>query len=138
MNAKRIASDDYGFGLVEALIAIVILGIVIVPMMGAFDPAMRSIAGGERLAVFTNQARSTLNRAVALDYDAVDGNQGSSVDLASLFGSDAEAAKESFAFEGIDYTPTISITDASSGDGGLLEIMVTIEETTLKTLKAEY
>jgi len=129
--------NDAGFTLAEVLMASIILAIAIVPMLNAFRPALISTGIGERLAVFTNQAGSTLNRAVGLDYDTLNNNLDNPVDLAALFGSTAEANREMFPFEGTDYTPTISITDASGGVGGLLEITVTMEEITLKTLKSD-
>ena len=58
--------------------------------------------------------------------------------LVSLFGSSVEATKETFTVQGTNYAPEVSIVDASAGAGGLLEITVTIEEATLKTLKADY
>lgn len=130
--------NDAGFTLFEVLFAIVILAVAIVPMLNAFGPALMSTAVGERLVVFTNQAKSTLNRTVGLDYDTLNNNLGSPAVLASLFGSTAEADREMFTFGGTDYTPTISIADASGGAGGLLEVTVTIEEIALKTLKSNH
>lgn len=138
MRKKHIFLDYSGFSLVEILMAIVILAVAIVPMMNAFKPALVSTGSGERLAVFTNQARSTLNRAVALDFATLNYNKGTPVDLDGLFGTPAEAAKETFSYEATSYTPTISVADASGGVGGLLEITVTIEDVALKTLKADY
>jgi prepilin-type N-terminal cleavage/methylation domain-containing protein len=138
MNKKCTLADNCGYSLVEVLVAIFILAIAIVPMVDAFKPALISTGSNERLAVFANQARGTLNRAVSLDYATLNNHLGSPVDLGSLFGSGSEAAKETFTFKGTSYLPTLSIADASAGAGGLLEIMVTIEEATFKTLKAEY
>ena len=138
MNKKHYSSNDRGYSLVEVLVAIFILAIAIIPMVNAFKPALISAGSKERLAVFTNQARSTLNRAVSLDYATLDKHVGDPVNLVSLFGDSSEAAQETFTFEGTSYVPTLSITDESGGAGGLLEIIVTIEETTFKTLKAEY
>jgi len=135
---KCISLNDAGFILIEVVLAGIILAIAIVPMVNAFRPALISTGIGERLAVFTNQAESTLNRAVGLDYDTLNNNLGNPTDLAGLFGSAAEANREMFTFEDTDYNPTISIADASGGVGGLLEITVTIEEITLKTLKSDH
>jgi len=137
--SKRCSSlDDAGFTLFEVLLAGIILAIAIVPMLDAFRPALTSTGTGERLAVFTNQAGSTLERAAGLDYGTLNNSLGDPADLASLFGSAAEANRETFTFAGTAYAPTISIADASGGVGGLLEITVTIEEITLKTLKSDY
>jgi prepilin-type N-terminal cleavage/methylation domain-containing protein len=138
MSKKYGPLNDTGFTLVEILIASFILAVAIVPMVNAFRTALISTGIGERLLVFTNQAESTLNRAVVLDYDTLNSNLGDPADLAVLFGSAAEANREMFTFGGTDYTPAISIADASSGAGGLLEITVTIKEITLKTLKSDY
>lgn len=120
------------------MIATIILAVAIVPMVNAFRSATTSTGVGERLVVFTTQAGSTLNRTLALDYDTLKNNLGDHVNLADLFGSASEADREKFTFGGSDYIPAISIADASSGTGGLLEIKVTIEEITLKTLKSSY
>ncbi|CAB1083181.1 hypothetical protein JY97_02800 [Alkalispirochaeta odontotermitis] len=130
--------NDNGITLVEVLIATIILAVAIVPMVNAFRSATTSTGVGERLVVFTTQAGSTLNRTLALDYDTLKNNLGDHVNLADLFGSASEADREKFTFGGSDYIPAISIADASSGTGGLLEIKVTIEEITLKTLKSSY
>jgi prepilin-type N-terminal cleavage/methylation domain-containing protein len=138
MNKKCNPTDNFGYSLVEVLIAIFILAIAIVPMVNAFKPALISAGSKERLAVFTNQARSTLNRAVSLDYATLDKHVGNPVNLVSLFGDSSEAAQETFTFEGTSYVPTLSIADYYEDVDGLLEITVTIGEATFKTLKAEY
>jgi hypothetical protein len=79
-----------------------------------------------------------MNRVMALDFDTLSNNQGDPVDLVSLFGLAAEAAKENFQFRGENYTPTVAITDASGGPGGLLQLTVTVDHVRLTTLKAEY
>jgi hypothetical protein len=75
---------------------------------------------------------------MALDFDTLNSNRGAAVDLATLFGGGAEAAKESFTFKGENYTPTVAITDASGGAGGLLELTATISHIQLATRKAQY
>jgi len=136
-NGQRTTSAE-GFTLVEIMIAVVLLAIAIAPMVSAYAPAIFSTSAEDEMAVFTNRARGTLNRVTALEFIALDDNKGNPVDLAALFGSDAEAAKETFSFRGENYTPTVAITDASGGAGGLLELTVTLDRVSLKTLKAEY
>jgi hypothetical protein len=58
--------------------------------------------------------------------------------LAALFGSAAEAAKETFSFKGKNYTPNVAIIDASGGLGGLLKLTVTAEQVRFATLKSQY
>ena len=60
------------------------------------------------------------------------------VGMATLFGSQDEADKETFSFKGQNYTPILAINDASGGVGGLLELNVTVDPVMFKTLKAEY
>jgi hypothetical protein len=60
------------------------------------------------------------------------------VDLTSLFGSTDEANLENFLLNGKPYTPTVDITDAGGGAGGLLQLTVTINQVRLTTLKADY
>lgn len=116
--------------------AILILAIAIVPMMNAFAPALLSTGQGEEQAVLTGQARRTMNRLLDLDFLSLDTNQGNPANLVALFGSQAEADKESFVYLGTTYVPVVAIADASGGAGGLLELTVTLKNVTLKTLKA--
>ena len=130
--------DKKGFTFLEIILVVLILAIAIVPMVRAFSPGASSANIEEETTVFTNQARGTLNRVMALDFDTLNSNQGTTVDLAALFGGGAEAAKESFTFKGENYTPTVAITDASSGAGGLLQLTVKISHIQLSTRKAQY
>lgn len=137
---RQIPVNSDGFTLFEIIITVLIMAIAIVPMLNAYAPGVFSTIGMAESAVFTNQARATLNRAAALDFQTLNNNQGNPVNLASLFGSADEAAKETFTYRGKSYTPTVVITDAS-GDpevGGLLEINVTVDAASLKMLKASY
>ena len=127
-----------GFTFLEIMLVVLILAIAIVPMVRAFAPAVLTASTDEETAVFANQARGTLNRVMALDFDTLDNNQGDPVDLAVLFGSAAEADKETFRFKGKNYTPTVAITDASGGLGGLLQLTVTAEQVRFATLKSQY
>ena len=137
MKKKYRPFNDTGFTLVEVLMATIILAIAIVPLVYAFRSATISTGAEERLVVFTTQAAGTLNRALSLDYDLLNNHLGDPVDLTGLFGSQGEANRERFTFGGTVYSPAISVADASGGAGGLLEITVTIEEITLKTLKTD-
>lgn len=130
--------SDHGFSLVEILIALVILTLGIVPIINAVGPAVNTTAAQAQFSVSTNQARATLNRLSSLDFASLNAHQGDPVDLASLFGSTAEANLENFLFNGKLYTPTVAITDASGGAGGLLQLTVTIDPVRLTTLKADY
>jgi prepilin-type N-terminal cleavage/methylation domain-containing protein len=130
-------SNNKGFTLVEIIIAVLLLAIAIVPMVGAYGPAIFSTAVEDEVGVFANQARGTLNRVAAIDYAILLNNQGNPVDLVALFGSAAEAAKETFSFHGSSYTPTVAIADVSGGLGGLLEITVTADQVSLITLTTE-
>lgn len=130
--------SDYGFSLVEILIALMILTLAILPIINAIGPAVRTTAAEAQFSVFTNQARATLNRLLSVDFATLSANQGDAVDLTSLFGSAAEADLESFLLNGQRYTPTVAITDASGGAGGLLQLVVTINQVHLTTLKADY
>lgn len=138
MARNLIKFDTKGFTFLEIILVVLILAIAIVPMVRAFSPAVLSANAQEETTVLTNQARGTLNRVMALDFDTLSSNQGTSVDLATLFGGGAEAAKESFTFKEENYTPTVAITDASGGAGGLLELTVTLAHIQLSTRKAQY
>ena len=130
--------SDRGFSLVEILIAVMILTLAIVPIINAIGPAVRTTAAEAQSSVFANQARATLNRLLTVDFATLNANQGNAVDLESLFGSTAEANLENFLLNGKSYTPSVDITDAGGGAGGLLELTVTINQVRLTTLKADY
>ena len=136
MGRKLIS--DHGFSLVEILIALVILTLGIVPLINAIGPAVNTTTAHAQFSVSTNQARATLNRIWSLDFASLNTHQGDPVDLTSLFGSAAEADRENFQFNGKFYTPTVAISDASGGAGGLLQLTVTIDQVRLTTLKADY
>jgi len=127
-----------GFTFLEIILVVAILAIAIVPMVRAFAPAVLTASADEETAVFANQARGTLNRVMAFDFDTLYNNQGDPVTLSALFGSAAEADKETFSFKGRNYTPTVAITDASGGLGGLLQLTVTLEHVRFATLKSQY
>ena len=130
--------NSNGFTFLEVILIVLVLAIAIVPMVRAFAPAVQSANINEQATVFTNQARGTLYRVAALDFDTLNSNQGDPVDLATLFGSAAEADKEAFVYKGQSYTPSVSITDASRGLGGLLQLSVTMDYVTLTTLKTHF
>lgn len=127
-----------GFTFLEIMLVVLILAIAIVPMVRAFAPAVLTARTDEETAVFANQARGTMNRVMALDFDTLENNQGDPVDLATLFGSAAEADKEIFTYKGKNYTPTVAISDASGGLGGLLQLTVTAEQVRFATLRSQY
>jgi type II secretory pathway pseudopilin PulG len=135
-DSQRLNSK--GFTFLEIVLVVLILAIALVPMVRAFAPAVLTANTDEETAVFANQARGTLNRVMALDFDTLNENQGDPVNLASLFGSTAEADKETFSFKGKNYTPTVAITDASGGLGGLLQLSVTLEHVRFATRKSQY
>ena len=130
--------NSRGFTFLEIMLVVLILAIAIVPMVRAFAPSVLTASTDEETAVFANQARGTLNRVMALAFDTLNDNQGDPVDLATLFGSAAEADKETFSFKGKNYTPTVAIADASGGLGGLLQLTVTLEQVRFATLKSQY
>ena len=130
--------SNKGFTLVEIIIAVLILGVAISPMVRAFAPAIFSTSGEEETTVFANRARGTLNRVLALDFENLKNNQGDPVDLESLFGSTEEADKETFLFKAATYTPIVAITEKIEGDEWLLELTVSINQVRLTTFKVEY
>jgi len=132
----RLASD-HGFSLVEILLAVMILTAAVIPIINAVGPAVKTTSAEAQFLRFTNQARATLNRLLSLDFATLSANQGTAVDLTRLFGSAAEADRESFLFNGNRYTPTVAITDAGGG-GGLLRLAVSVNQVRLTTLKADY
>jgi prepilin-type N-terminal cleavage/methylation domain-containing protein len=138
LPGHRIIHNHNGFSLFEIILAVLILAVAIVPMLNAFSPAIFATTAQEETAVFINQARGTLNRAAALDFDTLSSHQGNPVNLAALLGSQAEADKEAFTFRGQTIIPAVAITDFSAGAGGLLELTASIADVRVSTLKAEY
>ena len=66
--------DNKGFTFLEIILVVLILAIAIVPMVRAFSPGTLSAKIEEETTVFTNQARGTLNRVMALDFDTLNSN----------------------------------------------------------------
>ena len=136
LSAHHIIHNSWGFTIFEIILAIIILVIAIIPMVNAFAPALLATGQGEEQTVLTGQARSTMNRILDLDFRNLDANVGNPANLVALFGSQAEADKESFVYMGTTYMPVLTITDASGGAGGLLELTVTLKNVKLQTLRA--
>jgi hypothetical protein len=134
----RGASKTAGFTLFEVILAIFILVVAIVPIINAFGPSLFAAISEEATVVFTNYARQTLNRVAALDFKTINtlvlNGQANPVNLNTLFPD----GREAFSLRGVNYIPTVTIADASAGISGLLEITVTIDRITLKTLKADF
>ena len=137
MKILSTAKNTSGLTLFELVLTIFILGVGIVAMLDAIAPALQSAEDYESTTVFMNQARGTLNRVETLAYTTLNSNMGNPVNLTSLFGTTAEAAKENFTYKSVAYSPTVAIADASGGTGGLLELNVTVERVSLKTLRSE-
>lgn len=136
LPADPIPRPPLGFTLFEIIISLLILAIAVIPMMNAFAPALLATGRGEEQAVLTGQARRTMNRLTEIDFRNLDANRGNPASLVALFGSQAEADKESFVYLGATQTPVVAVVDASGGTGGLLELTVTIKTVSLQTFKA--
>ncbi len=134
----RSARRGRGFSLVELLIVMVLLAVAIVPVLRAFQPALDAQSAEEAALVCRNRARGTLSRALALPFDTLDTHRGDPVDLAALFGGASGAAEETFRFRGATVTPRVAISDASGGAGGLLEVLVRVQDVTLYALRGAY
>jgi len=129
---------DEGFTLVEILVAMVLLAMAILPILQAYEPVFSLSKAEEEIAVFNNQARATLYRVAGLPFENLERNQGDPVDLATVFGSVGEVPMEIFSLQGQTCNPRVTIADVSGGQGGLLEITVSVGHVNLKTLKAKY
>ena len=122
--ANLIFHNQRGFTLFEIIMALLILAIAIVPMMNAFAPALLATGQGEEQAVLTGQARQTMNGLLDIDFATLDAKKATPGDLVTMLGDQAAAGA------------VVSVTDASGGAGGLLELTVTLKNVTLQTLKA--
>ncbi len=138
MFTDHLSGGRRGFTLFEIMLALLILTIAIVPMLNAFAPAVLSIGFEEEQTVLTGRARQTINRVLDMDFPVLGAHQGDPVDLAQLFGSAEEADKETVLYKGVTYVPVVSITDASGGQGGLLELAVRLPGVQLRTRKAAH
>ncbi len=127
-----------GFSLLEMIMVLLLLAVAIGPLLNAFRPAIASQAAEEVALVFHNRARGTLARVMTLPFSNLSEHQGDPVNLVALFGSEEEAAMESFVFRGANWQPQVAITDISGGAGGLLRVSVRLEDVTLYAIKAEY
>lgn len=132
------ASNLNGFTLFEILLAVLFLAVAVAPILNAYAPAIFATTSEEELSVFSNRCRGTLNRVAAFDFATLDSNKDEADILTALLAG--EAANETFDFRGSSYTPAVTITasDQDEGEGGLLEIAVTVGSVTVKTLRAQY
>lgn len=131
------SSHSSGFTLFEIIIALFVISIAVVPMMKSFGPAMMAATVVEKKTVMTNQARATMERLLALDFDTLKSKPAETQPLSGndIFGD----TEESFILKAVAYSPAIFISDAS-GDGSktLLELAVVLEGVSLSTQKAYY
>ena len=126
-----------GFLMMDLMIAILLMAIALGPMINSFFPSFTAMDSQGRRAVMTAGAQGTLNRVAGRTYDSLKLYIGTSPTLAALLGGPA-AAQETVSFKGQSYLPVVTITDASGGSNGLLEISVTLDTIVFKTLKAAY
>lgn len=132
MNKKRLSQA--GFTLFEIIIAVFILAVSVVPIMESFGPAFIATRDVERSIVFSNQARGTLNRMLALGFSDFDGQIGIT-DPSVLF----DDTGEDFFWQGEVKSPVIAISDKSGDNPStLLELSVTIDEISFFSQKADY
>lgn len=132
----KVHTSSSGFTLFEIIIAIFIISLAIVPMMEGFRPAMMTAASVEKTAVLTDRARGTLNRMLATDFDTLQ----SKADAQPHTGTDVFGdSEETFVFDGISFSPEITISD-QSGDSSktLLNLTVKIDTISFTTLRADY
>jgi len=131
------SSPSSGFTLFEIIMALFIISIAVIPMMKSFGPAMSTAAIVEKTAVLSNQARATMERLLALDFDILKLKVDESQPLSGndVFGD----SDETFTFKQASYTPSITITDAS-GDASktLLDVTVALDSVSISTRKADY
>ncbi len=131
------SSLSSGFTLFEIILAMLIISIAIIPMMQSFAPAMMATAKTEKKLVMSNRARATMERLLALDFDILKSKVDDSQPLTGndVFGD----SEENFTFKETSYAPSITISDAS-GDGSktLLDLNITLENTSISTKKADY
>ncbi len=132
-----------GFSLLEIMLVVVLMAVALVPMLNAFLQPMLAAKIQKANVICSARAAGTLARISSLEFAALDASRGDPVDLAALFGwpeapKTSEADKETFLLEGAAVVPSVAITDASGGRGGLLDVSVTVRDVTFRTLKAEY
>ena len=82
-------------------------------------------------------AQGTLNRVIEKSYSTLKPHMGTATSLSAILGGPA-AAQETVSFNGKTFVPTVTITDASGGSGGLMEITVTLDTLVFKTLKVDF
>ena len=136
-------SRQAGFSLLEVMLVVILMAVALVPMLNAFLQPIQAGQAQKESVICSARAAGTLARISALEFAALDANRGDPVDLAALFGWPGgpkieEADEETFLLDGAPVAPHVVISDASGGEGGLLELTVTIRDVTFKTLKAEY
>ncbi|WP_300462101.1 hypothetical protein [Desulfobacula sp.] len=123
--------------MMDLMIVILLMAIAIGPMISSFFPSFAAMADQHRRAVMTAGAQGTLNRLTGLSYATLYPHMGYPTSLAAVLGGPA-TAQETVSFNGQTYVPEVSITDASSGIGGLIKISVTLDTIVFKTLKADF
>jgi Tfp pilus assembly protein PilV len=68
---RRISGDESGYSLVEVVVAVLLLGIAIIPMVGMFDAGLRAATVGSDYDKARALANKQLERAKTLPYESV-------------------------------------------------------------------
>src|SRR3954469_9495693 len=64
-------SDERGFTLIEVLVTMTLLAVGVVALVGTFDYSRKSVTASEANEVAAHRAELELERAMALDFDAL-------------------------------------------------------------------
>ena len=113
---KRLKHES-GYSLVEVMVAIMLLGLAIIPMVGMFDAGLRAAVLGSNYDQARALASEKLEEVRALEYDEVEANY--PPDGGPVSGN-----------EGIfEYTVDTEYTNLEGGAGesqGMMEVSVTV------------
>ncbi len=127
-----------GFTLTELLVVIVILAIAVIPMIEAFAPARRAGPLPQQRTTLIYETEGILNQVLDLPYAEVAAYQASPVTLLPVLAARNGTTTTGVVYRGTTYTPTLKLTDAGGGTGGLVMVTVTVDDETLTALKAQY
>ncbi|MCC7201531.1 MAG: hypothetical protein IT393_02550 [Nitrospirae bacterium] len=134
-SSKNPCLNNIGITLLEVLIATLIISVIVFPLFISYTSASRSNSSAEKAAASAYYAQGRLEEVVAMNF--------SDISVSSPQGTPVPALSDTVTIQGRTVNRNVYV-DLYDGDGDavpdadLKKITVTVDETSLDTLMADY
>ncbi len=134
-SSKHSYINNIGITLLEVLIATLLISVIVFPLFISFTSASRSNSDAERTGASTYSAQGRLEEVLAMDF--------ADIGVSSPQGTPVVALSDTVTIQGRTVNRNVYV-DLYDGDGDaipdtdLKKITVTVDDTSLDTLMADY